>query len=103
LYLESSRGCKELVLLRPTVKYTIAPLHLFLQTDGYLGDTALIAASRRGYQQIVRLLLEKNADVSVAGWSRETAIDIASSKGHKQVVRMLREYGAQSDIIVLDD
>ena len=53
-------------------------------------------ATRNRYEQIVRLLLEKGADVNVAGRYGDTALVKALLGDHnKQVVRLLLEYGAQ--------
>ena len=53
-------------------------------------------ATRNGYEQIVPLLLEKGADVNVAGRYGHTALVKALLGDHnKQVVRLLLEYGAQ--------
>jgi len=53
--------------------------------------SALDEASRRGYTEIVRLLLESGADVNTHGIY---ALDEASGGGHTEIVRLLLESGA---------
>lgn len=54
----------------------------------------LQAASTRGYQAIVQLLLEKGADVHVQGGCNMTALQAALRGGHKAIVQLLLEKGA---------
>ena len=56
--------------------------------------TALMWASLRGHFDVVRLLLEKNADVNARDDNGETALLSASGKGGIDVVRLLLEKGA---------
>jgi ankyrin repeat protein len=60
------------------------------------GGTALIFAASCGDEEIVRLLLEKGADVSARyTLTGDTALAIAQRNKHEHVVRLLNEHGAQ--------
>jgi ankyrin repeat protein len=66
-------------------------------------DPAMYGAAQQKHTQIVRLLLEKGANVNAAG-DREgkTALQHASKHGHTQIVELLLEKGADvnlSDIL----
>ncbi|KAL4947073.1 purine and uridine phosphorylase [Aspergillus filifer] len=60
---------------------------------GYYGN-ALQAASFHGYQGIVRLLLDKGADVNAQGGIYGNALQAASADGHPEIVRLLLDKGA---------
>ena len=57
------------------------------------GHTALIYASAEGYTEIVRMLLQRGADVNyiIRG---NTALVVATKRGHTEIVRMLKQAGA---------
>jgi ankyrin repeat protein len=59
--------------------------------------TALYAASKEGHEEIVRLLLTRNADVNKGGYDR-TALDAASFGGHENIVRLLLANGAEIEL-----
>ena len=61
---------------------------------GHLGNP-LQAASRVGFEAVVRLLLEKGADVNAQGGLFGNALQAASRKGSEAVVRLLLEKGAE--------
>ena len=63
------------------------------------GITALMGASIEGHQEVVELLLAKEADVDAKVYffghsGGVTACDLASEKGHKEIVKMLVRAGA---------
>jgi ankyrin repeat protein len=58
------------------------------------GTTALSWAARNGHEAVVRLLLEKGADVEAKAKYGETALSWAAANGHEAVVRLLLEKGA---------
>ena len=53
----------------------------------------MIRASKNGYEEIVKLLLEYNADVSAKIYSEftaaRTALGKAATKGHEAIVELL--------------
>ncbi|KAL8846162.1 MAG: hypothetical protein Q9221_008730 [Calogaya cf. arnoldii] len=58
------------------------------------GVTALILGSRYGYVKVVRVLLDKGANVHAQGGEYGNALQAASLGGHEQVVQMLLDKGA---------
>ncbi|KAI1852134.1 hypothetical protein JX265_013105 [Neoarthrinium moseri] len=58
-------------------------------------ETALTAAASGGHKEIVRLLIDKGADIN-AQWkgSNGTALQFASFQGHKDIVELLIDKGA---------
>lgn len=65
------------------------------QSFEYRGQTALQAASERGYLQGVELLLAAGARVNTGpNWDGQTALKSASKGGHLQVVKRLLAAGA---------
>ena len=78
-----------------------------LKNEG--GSTPLIEASRKGYKEIAKLLIENGADVnckleyttdieSIEGW---TSLHVAAAKGHKVIAELLIIKGA--DVNAMDD
>ena len=55
-------------------------------------------ASKKGHADIVRLLLERDADPNIQGESGRTALIGASESGHVDTVRVLLERGADPNI-----
>lgn len=55
---------------------------------------AVVWAAGRGEEQVVRLLIEKGADVNGCVAFRSSALHLASENGHEQIVRLLIEKGA---------
>ncbi|KAF8817312.1 hypothetical protein BYT27DRAFT_6865538, partial [Phlegmacium glaucopus] len=58
--------------------------------------SALQAASSEGHEAIVKLLLEKGANVNAQeGEEFGSALRAASSRGHEAIVKLLLEHGAE--------
>ena len=60
-------------------------------------STAMLCKLRRtdGHEAVVRLLLEKGADVNAQGGQYGNALQAASYRGHEAVVRLLLKSGAE--------
>jgi ankyrin repeat protein len=56
---------------------------------------ALQAASTRGHEQIVQLLLDRGAEVNAQGAYYGNALQAASGQGHEQIVQLLLNQGAE--------
>ena len=55
-----------------------------------LHSTALHAASRNGFLEVVKALVEAGADVKVATGFGKHALDLATKQGHTALVEFLR-------------
>ena len=58
-----------------------------------MGNTALTIAAKNGNTDIVRQLLEKNANPNAANNEGDTALSLAQKRGHTEVVQILRDAG----------
>ena len=67
---------------------------LSVTVTDYLGDTALIAATSGGYDEIVQMLLAAGAPVNAANQDQRTALMAAALRGDVKLVRMLLVAGA---------
>src|SRR5256885_12669612 len=56
---------------------------------------ALHAASYRGHEKVVELLLDAGADVNAQGGNFGTALQAASSKNHEKVVERSEEHTSE--------
>jgi ankyrin repeat protein len=63
--------------------------------DRYYGHTPLSRATRNGHEAVVKLLLEKGADVKSKDGVGRTPPSRAAGGVHKAVVRLLLEKGAE--------
>jgi ankyrin repeat protein len=54
--------------------------------------SVLTFAARRGWSDVVRLLLERGADPTLPRGDGTTALEIAEAEGHSDTARLLREY-----------
>ena len=92
LYYAASTGLPELV--RSTLHQTID-----IDADVRPHGTALRVASRRGYEKIVRILLNAGAKVNANNPKcyLGSALCAASYSGHEEVVRILLDAGANSN------
>ena len=62
------------------------------------GSTPLMAASYKGFKNIVEQLLECKAWVNDRHKKGTTALYLASDKGHTEIVRILLEHGADPNL-----
>jgi ankyrin repeat protein len=63
--------------------------------DGIFGLTPLIVASRMGHQEVVRLLVDRKADIRATDNRGSAALMIASAYGHVHVAKLLLDQGAE--------
>ncbi|KAF9875384.1 hypothetical protein CkaCkLH20_07204 [Colletotrichum karsti] len=70
--------------------------------DSSDGDSPLLAASARGHELIVQMLLDKKVDVHAVNKKGETALHRACFSGHTEAARILLAAGADSDIKLQD-
>jgi ankyrin repeat protein len=81
-----------ILLTKKTWKYSF---HKLADKKDILGQSPLIYAARSGHEAVVRLLLERGADIEAKekgrGW---TALIWAAGVGHEAVMRLLLERGA---------
>ena len=65
-----------------------------IEVEGPQGETALIAAARRGHAAVVSLLLKAGADWKRQDHTGRTALRHAQEAGRGTIVTMLRRAGA---------
>ncbi|KAH8800287.1 Pfs, NB-ARC and ankyrin domain protein [Xylogone sp. PMI_703] len=79
----------------PTVFAFILPLDKFNIGSGDNCQELLFWVAKKGVEALVRLLLEKGADIEARdNYTRQTPLLLAAIKGHEAVVRLLLEKGA---------
>ena len=78
--------------LKEAVKLILAGADVNAKND--YGLTALMIASKKGYKEIVQILIKTGADLDTTDKDSITALMIASRNGHKDVVRILIDKGA---------
>lgn len=61
---------------------------------GFLGRNALHIAAERGHEGVVRVLLERNANIEAKDQYGMTALHCAANRGHHSIVRLLLEHSA---------
>lgn len=67
------------------------------------GVTGLMIAADRGYDEIIKILLESGADVNAKDHSGITALMTAACSGKESCVKTLLEAGADVQILANDD
>ena len=69
-------------------------------TSGYDGDTPLIAIARNHDDiSVVKLLIDKGADINLVNKNNTTALLIASSRNKTEIVKLLIENGADVNAV----
>ena len=58
----------------------------------------LFEASSLGREEIVEMLLDREADVTIQSKNKDTALIVASKSGHLKIVELLLDYGANPNI-----
>ncbi|KAJ6463288.1 ankyrin repeat-containing domain protein [Mycena vulgaris] len=69
-----------------------------VNAQGGMCETALAAASFRGFTDVVQLLLDSGADVNAAGGEKVYALREASAHGHAAIVKLLLARGAHVNV-----
>lgn len=67
------------------------------QQDSICASTALMQAAERGYNGIIKMLLDHNANIDLRDFSGNTALNIAASEGDISTMRILIEHGANKE------
>ncbi len=71
-------------------------MRLLLEGDTTGADKAMVQAAREGREAIVRLLLEKGAELeSKVKYSGRTALSYVAQMGHEALVKLLLEKGIE--------
>eukprot|EP00942_MAST-04A_sp_MAST-4A-sp1_P007975 g7975.t1 len=80
------------------VKYLIVKCrcNLDIQTNDH--DTALVRAVRKGHTDVVQLLVENGASMTIKKKSGDTVVHLAVSWNYLHIVKIFVEHGAQLDV-----
>jgi ankyrin repeat protein len=78
------------------VRLLDADPHLMEAREDEEGNTPLVMAAIHGHAGVVRLLLERGADVNASDNSEHTALQYAAREGHEEVACILLSRGADS-------
>ena len=60
------------------------------------GTSALHSACKKGYTDIIEMLLAKDADINIRNNSGKTPLDMARKYNHEDIVELLQSRGATS-------
>jgi ankyrin repeat protein len=99
-YVEDSTGAHLVarfglpILLEALLSHQVMETELVLERKDGDGQTLLYLAAEGGHQRVVKLLLDKGADVNAQGGDHGNALQAASVKGYEQVVKLLLDKGA---------
>ena len=87
-------------LIRAVIRNNLARVSQLIQwgadvnNANYKGDTALMVACDKGYENICRLLIDVGADVNKVSHKGYTALILAVERGNENICRLLLEKGA---------
>ncbi|OCK92309.1 ankyrin, partial [Cenococcum geophilum 1.58] len=65
-----------------------------INTKDSRGQTPLLLSAENGHSNMVKLLVDKGADVNAQGGERGNALQAALDRGHEQIVKLLLDKGA---------
>lgn len=68
-----------------------------INEEGDVHGPALLAATKRGQQDIIQLLLESGANINAESGLYGSALQVASQKGRQEIVELLLERGANAN------
>jgi len=75
--------------------------YFYPQSSGYYdGMTCLLYASRHDNHELVRLLIERGADINARNRDGATALSIAQNNGNTQIINYLIEMGANQAAVI---
>ena len=66
-----------------------------LGKDSQYSQTALLWAAEEGHEAVVKLLLEKGAEIEAKDQYGQTALSWATTQGHETIVKLLLEKSAK--------
>jgi ankyrin repeat protein len=66
-------------------------------TDDDDNEAPLLLAAENGHKQVVKLLVDKGAEVNAQGGGYGNALQTASARGYKEIVKLLLDKGAEVD------
>lgn len=72
--------------------------YLVEDKDEY-GRTLLYTASKSGFYEVCKFLLEKDASVDEPQRDGSTPLHAVAYFGHERVIKLLLQYGARTDIV----
>ncbi|KAJ6160634.1 hypothetical protein N7470_004030 [Penicillium chermesinum] len=84
--------------LTDTVNVLIDRHSYNINEKGNHGRTALVAACSRGHLEIVQMLLENGADMTLRDFDGHDSLTTASLNGHLEIVRLLVKRGADISV-----
>jgi hypothetical protein len=82
------------VVLEARLPNQVRETALALEKRDSYGQAVLYLAAEHGHQKMVKLLLDKGADVNAQGGTYGNALQAALQGGHEQVVKLLLDKGA---------